>query len=83
MRTDWEIRSRIQDMETAMRDAITSYYKDEWTEEFFAKKYSDIWETMKELHWVLGMTQKEATDVVAAKVMRMSDEIRASIENQQ
>ena len=83
MRTDWEIRSRIQDMETAMRDAITSYYKDEWTEEFFAKKYSDIWETMKELHWVLGMTQREASDFVAVKVMRMSDEIRASIENQQ
>lgn len=83
MRTEQEIRSRIQDMETAMRDAITSYYKEEWTEEFFAKMYSDIWDNMRELHWVLGMTQKEATDVVAAKVMRMSDEIRASIENQQ
>ena len=83
MRTEQEIRDRIAEMETAMRGAITNYYKNEWTEEFFAKMYSDIWDNMRELHWALGMTQREATDVVAAKVMRMSDEIRAAIENKQ
>ena len=83
MRTEWEIKDRIAEMETAMRGAITHYYKKEWTEEFFAKMYSDIWDNMRELYWVLGMTQKEASDFVAVKVMRISDEIRAAIENKQ
>lgn len=83
MRTEQEIRNRIREMETAMRDAITNYYKKEWKEEFFAKIYSTIWDNMRELHWALGMTQTEASNLVARKVMRMSDEIRALIENQQ
>ena len=83
MRTEQEIRNRIREMETAMRGAITKYYKKEWKEEFFAKMYSCIWDNMRELHWALGMTQEEASDVVATKVLRMSDEIQASIENKQ
>ena len=81
MRTEQEIRNRIREMETAMRGAITRYYKKEWTEEFFAKVYSTIWDNMRELHWVLGMTQEEASNHVAKKVMKMSDELRATIEN--
>ena len=81
MRTEQEIRNRIHEMEVAMNDAITKYYEHEWSKEFFAKVYSDIWDIMVALHWVLGMTQKEAINYVANKVVRMSDEIRNAIIN--
>lgn len=41
--------------------------------------YSDIWDAMKELYWILGMTPIEATNFVAVKVMRMRDEIKAKM----
>lgn len=82
MRTEQEIRNRIHEMEQVMNIAITRYYRKEDSREMFEKVYSDVWDEMKELHWVLGMTQIEASNHVARKVMKMSDEIRAMIENQ-
>lgn len=83
MRTEQEIKNRIYEMEQVMRIAINRYYRNYDSSEVFEKIYSDVWDEMKDLYWVLGMTQTEASDVVAHKVMKMSDEIRAMIENQQ
>ena len=83
MRTEREIRIRIHEMEQVMRIAITRYYRKDDSQEMFEKIYSDVWDEMKELHWILGMTQTEASNHVAREVMKMSDEIRAMIENQQ
>lgn len=83
MRTEQEIRNRIHEMENVMKIAITRYYRKDDSPEIFEKIYSDVWDEMKVLHWVLGMTRIEASNHVARKVMKMSDEIRAMIENQQ
>ena len=76
MRTEQEIRNRIHEMERTMEIAITKYYSKEWPKEVFARMYSDIWDDMKALYWVLGMPSIEATDFVARKVMKMSDDIK-------
>ena len=83
MRTEQEIKNRIHEMEEVMKLAITRYYRKYETQEVFKMVYSDVWDEMKALHWVLGMTQIEASACVAHKVMKMYDEIRAMIENQQ
>lgn len=83
MRTEQEIRNRIHEMEHVMNIAITRYYRKDDSQEMFEKIYSDVWDEMKALHWVLGMTQTEASNHVAREVMKMSDEIRTSIVNQQ
>ena len=82
MRTEQEIKNRIHEMEEVMKIAITRYYSKYDSKEIFEKVYSDVWDEMRELHWVLGMTKTEASNHVARKVMKMSDEIRAMIENQ-
>lgn len=76
MRTAQEIRNRIHEMERVMKIAITRYYRKDDSPEIFEKIYSDVWDEMKVLHWVLGMTQTEASNHVARKVMKMSDEIK-------
>lgn len=83
MRTEREVMDRIYELEEMMKIAITRYYRKYDSQEIFEKIYSDVWDEMKVLHQVLGMTQIEASACVAKKVMRMSDEIRAMIENQQ
>jgi len=83
MRTEQEIRNRIHEMERVMEIAITRYYRKDDSQEMFEKVYSYVWDEMKALHWVLGMTQTAVSNHVAKKVMKMSDEIRAMIENQQ
>lgn len=82
MRTEREVMDRIYELEEMMKIAITRYYRKEDSEEMFAKVYSNIWDEMKTLHWILGKSSIEATTCVSLKVMRMSDEIRATIENQ-
>lgn len=79
MRTEQEIRDRIHEMESSMSIAITKYYSEECSEESFKRVYSNIWNDMKALYWVLGMTPIEATNFVAVKVMRMCDEIEAAM----
>ena len=76
MRTEQEIKNRIHEMERVMEIAITRYYRKEDSREMFEKIYSDVWDEMKVLHWVLGMTQIEASNHVARKVMKMSDDIK-------
>ena len=83
MRTEREVMDRIYELEEVMKIAITRYYRKQDSEEMFAKVYSDVWSEMKTLHWILGKSSVEASACVALKVMRMSDEIRATIKNQQ
>lgn len=84
MRTEREVMDRIYELEELMKIAITRYYRKEDNEETFAKVYFNVWEEMKALHWVLGKSRLEASMCVAKKVMRISDEIQATIiENQQ
>lgn len=83
MRTEREVMDRIYELEEMMKIAITRYYRKEDSKEIFERLYSNIWDEMKTLHWILGKSSVEATTCVALKVMRMSDEVRAMIENQQ
>ena len=76
MRTEQEIRNRIHEMERVMEIAITRYYRKDDSPEIFEKIYSYVWDEMKALHWVLGMTQTAASNHVAKKVMKMSDDIK-------
>ena len=83
MRTEREVMNRIYELEEMMKIAITRYYRKQDNEETFAKVYSKVWEEMKALHWILGKSSVEATMCAALKVMRMSDEVRDMIKNQQ
>ena len=83
MRTEQEIRNRIYELEEVIKIAITRYYRKDDNEEIFYRTYSSLWDKMKTLYWILGKSSVEATTCVALKVMRMSDEIRATIKNQQ
>lgn len=79
MRTEQEIRNRIYEMESVMITAITKYYRKDDSEEMFKQVYSSVWDEMKALYWVLGNSSIEATKIVAGKVTRMVDEIKASM----
>ena len=83
MRTEREVMDRIYELEEVMKIAITRYYRKDDSEEIFYRTYSSLWDKMKTLHWILGKSSVEASACVALKVMRMSDEIRATIKNQQ
>ena len=83
MRTEREVMDRIYELEEVMKIAITRYYRKDDNEEIFYRTYSSLWDKMKTLYWILGKSSVEATTCVALKVMRMSDEIRATIKNQQ
>lgn len=83
MRTEREVMDRIYELEEVMKIAITRYYRKDDNEEIFYRTYSRLWDKMKTLYWILGKSSVEATTCVALKVMRMSDEVRDMIKNQQ
>lgn len=80
MRTEKEVRARIEQLEDFMRIAITKYYTGEYdVRADFEQIYSGIWDEMRHLHWVLGYENKAATKIVAQKVVTVSDEIKRLI----
>ena len=79
MRTKLEIRVRIYELEEIMNTAITRYYRGDDSEEMFKEVYSAVWDEMRTLYWVLGNSGIEATRIVAEKVTKMSDDIKAAM----
>ena len=79
MRTEQEIKTRIYEMEEVMNLAITRYYRRDDSEEVFSQVYSSVWDEMKTLYWILGNSSIEATRIVAEKVTKMVDEIKAAM----
>jgi len=79
MRTEQEIKNRICELENVISTAITRYYRGDDSTKMFKEVYSFVWDEMKTLYWVLGNSGIEATRIVAEKVMKMSDEIKAAM----
>lgn len=79
MRTEQEIKIRIHELEKIMSTAITRYYRRDDSAEIFKQVYSSVWDEMRVLYWVLGNSSIEATRIVAEKVMKMGDEIKAAM----
>lgn len=79
MRTEREVMDRIYELEEMMKIAITRYYRKDDNEETFKRIYSDVWDEMKTLHWILGKSSIEATTCVASKVVRIVDEVKAEL----
>jgi len=79
MRTEQEIKNRIHELEEVMNTAITRYYRGDYSGKVLKEIYSDVWDEMKALYWVLGNSSIEATKIVAGKVTRMVDEIKAAM----
>ena len=67
MRTEQEIKVRICGLENVMSTVITRYYRGDDSAEMF-KQY-----------WVLGNSGTEATRIVAEKVTKMGDDIKAAM----
>lgn len=79
MRTEEEIKIRICELEEVMNIAITRYYRGDDSEEVFKQVYSAVWDEMRGLYWVLGNSGIEATRIVAEKVTKMGDDIKAAM----
>lgn len=79
MRTEQEIKSRIHELEEVMNISIKNYYRGDYSGHVLKEIYSDVWDEMKALYWVLGNSSIEATKIVAGKVTRMVDEIKAAM----
>ena len=79
MRTEQEIKIRIHELEETMNIAITRYYRGDDSAEGFKQVYSAGWDEMRILYWVLGNSGIEATIIVAEKVTKMSDDIKAAM----
>ena len=79
MRTEKEIKIRIHELEEIMNTAITRYYRRDDSAEMFKQVYSAVWDEMRILYWVLGNSGIEATRIVAEKVTKMGDDIKAAM----
>ena len=79
MRTKLEIRIRIYELEEIMNTALTRYYRGDDSAEMFKEVYSAVWDEMRTLYWVLGNSGIEATRIVAEKVAKMGDDIKAAM----
>lgn len=79
MRTEKEIKNRIHELEEVMNSTITRYYRGDYSVTVLEKIYSDVWDEMKALYWVLGNSSIEASKIVAGKVTKMVDEIKAAM----
>lgn len=79
MRTEQEIKIRICELEEVMNIVITRYYRKDDSEEMFKQVYSSVWDEMRALYWVLGNSGIEASRIVAEKVTRMGDDIKAAM----
>lgn len=79
MRTEQEIKIRIHELEKTMNIAIIRYYRGDDSAEMFEQVHSTVWDEMEILYWVLGNSSIEATRIVAEKVTKMSDDIKAAM----
>ena len=79
MRTEQEIKIRIHELEKIMNTAMIRYYRGDDSKDVFKRVYFAVCGEMKGLYWVLGNSGIEASLIVAKKVTKMSDDIKAAM----
>lgn len=76
MRTEQEIRDRIEAVDQRFIKILRSKYDGNMPDKAFEELYSNVWEEELALYWALGMERKNAAVLVAGKFMGMSDELK-------
>lgn len=78
MRTEKEIRERIDVVDRRFIKILRSWCKGDIPSRTFEELYSNAWEEEMALYWALGMERKNAAFFVGAKFVGMSDELKRS-----
>lgn len=78
MRTEKEIRERIEVIDQRFIKILRSRRKGDIPNRAFEELFSNAWEEEVALYWSLGMGRKAAAYFVGAKFMGMSDELKRS-----
>lgn len=76
MRTEQEIRDRIEIVDRRFIKVLQSRYEDYVSDKAFEELYSDAWEEEVALYWALGMERKDAAYLVAGKFTGMYIELK-------
>ena len=76
MRTEQEIRDRIEVVDQRFIKILRSKYEGIMSGTAFEELFSNAWEEQVALYWALGMERKDAAVLVAGKFMEMSDELK-------
>ena len=76
MRTEQEIRDRIEAVDQRFIKVMRSRYEDYVSDREFEELYSNAWEEEVALYWALGMSRKDAAVLVAGKFTGMYIELK-------
>ena len=76
MRTEQEIRDRIEAVDQRFIKVMRSRYEDYVSDRAFEELYSNAWEEEVALYWALGMSRKDAAFLVAGKFTGMYNELK-------
>lgn len=76
MRTEQEIRDRIEAVDQRFIKVLRSRYEDYVSDRAFEELYSNAWEEEVALYWALGMSRKDAAVLVASKFTGMYIELK-------
>lgn len=78
MRTEKEIRERIDVVDRRFIKILRSWRKGDIPSKVFEELHSNAWEEEVALYWALGMERKNAALFVGAKFVGMPDELKRS-----
>lgn len=76
MRTEQEIRDRIEAVDQRFIKVMRSRYEDYVSDREFEELFSNAWEEEVALYWALGMERKDAAVLVAGKFTGMYNELK-------
>ena len=76
MRTEQEIRDRIEVVDQRFIKVMRSRYEDYVSDREFEELFSNAWEEEVALYWALGMSRKDAAVLIGCKFTKMSDELK-------
>lgn len=69
MRTEKEIKAKIESLKDMMFKNCKAYYENKIPEEHFHTLYSQIWNELVILYWCLGFSRVNASRVVAVEIL--------------
>lgn len=76
MRTEQEIRDRIEVVDQRFAKILRSRHEGIISGNVFEELFSNAWEEEVALYWALGMSRKDAAVLIAGKFTLMSDELK-------
>ena len=76
MRTEQEIRDRIEAVDQCFIKILRNWHKSNISSMIFADLCSNARKEEVVLYWALGMSRKDAAVLVASKFTGMSDELK-------